>query len=285
MEELHNQEQSKSESVSPIKNVFIPRVAFLLYLFILGMVYEYFNLDMANNDHNLFITYFPSSFGAGIGLGFVAFIIALIRKIKKKKPTKGIYIAYFTISTICFFFSMVSVMQHLSNISESESQYNESDKYVYWYFGNEYRITFEKKPNITDISAPLNGKFINAEQAELVIPEYKSFYRTECFNVDKSYLSNFNKEFVFNYLNKYAQYNGLLYPTFQYEENSLGKIGYLRAYKNLKGNANNDIKITYFSKIIVGDHSFVVLYVGCKSEDYPTPSITRFINSVIRYKG
>ena len=278
-----------SESVLSKKNVIILRILYFLFLITLGFIYQYFNSGISSKSFAL--VFIPNSVGSAVGFGIISFIIALYRLLRKKEPTKGIYITYFAISAIMFFFALTSVIgqkTYSENYSNKHSNYETPKKeennkpFMYQYPGNEYSVSFERKPKITNSSAPFNGTFLKAETAELVIPEYKSFYRTECFNLAKSIIRNINKEYIYNYLNKYSKYTGLSYPTFQYEETTLGKIGSLRAYKTLTDGDGNKREITYFAQTFYGEHSVMIIYVGCPSEDYPTPSISKFINSVKR---
>lgn len=283
MEESLN--TNNSESVLSEKLVIILRIFYFLFLIILGFIYQYFNSGVSSKD------FIPTSIGSAVGLGIISFIIAFVRLLRKKKPTKGIYITYFAISAVMFFFTFIGVINQKSYSENYSNKYNNSEileqeedykSFIYRYSGNEYSVSFERKPKITNSSAPFNGTFLKFETAELVIPEYKSFFRAECFNLDKGSIRNVNKEYIYNYLNEYSKYTGLSYPTFQYEETALGKIGSLRAYKTLIDDDGNERKITYFSQTFYGEHSVMIIYVGCPSEDYPTSSISRFINSVNR---
>ena len=83
-------------------------------------------------------------------------------------------------------------------------------------------------------------------------------------------------------MNEYSVATGLSHPTFNYEENNLGKIGTIRAYKTLVDDNGNNVNITYFSKAYFGNSSIMILYVGCPSENYPTSSITKFLNSITK---
>jgi len=89
---------------------------------------------------------------------------------------------------------------------------------------------------------------------------------------------------VFNFIRNYADYNGLSYPEIHYEESDLGKIGTLRAFKELEKSDGKKHKVTYFAKVIFGENSAIILYVGCLSKDYPTSDITTFLNSVQKNK-
>lgn len=286
MEESLN--TNSSESVLSEKLVIILRILYFLFLIILGFIYQY--SDSGISSKSFALDFIPSSVGSAVGFGIISFIIAFVRLLRKKRPTKGIYITYFAISAVMFFFAFTTVIRQKSYSENYSNKYNnseileqeEDESFTYRYPGNEYTVSFERKPKITNSSAPFNGTYLKAETAELVIPEFKSFYRVECFNLDKSIIENVNKEYIYNYLNEYSKYTGLSYPTFQYEETALGKIGSLRAYKTLIDDDGNERKITYFSQTFYGEYSVMIIYVGCPSEDYPTPSISRFINSVNR---
>ncbi|MCH7927500.1 MAG: hypothetical protein IID03_05880 [Candidatus Dadabacteria bacterium] len=264
--------------------------SFLLYIFVLGIIYQYIALDMGNSNKDFSINFLSSSFGSAIGMGIVPLIIAIVRSFQKRKPTKKIFIIYFIISTLVFYFSLSSILNNDSLANNTTNKLLNSVKigansnnFVYHYPGNEFNVVFESYPKISNISAPFNDTFLDGEVAELVIPKNKSFYRAECLNFDKTNIPDVNKEYIRNYLNKYSIYTGLSFPTFQYEETYLGKIGSLRAYKTLKDKNGGDWKITYFVKTFFGKYSTMSLYVGGLSEEYPTPSITKFLNSVTKY--
>ena len=261
---------------------------FLLYLLILGSISTHLGLDTSKNFQYTLSEYQPEIIGQATALGLIPFIIALVRKIKKKKPTQGIFIIYFTVSTISFLLAISFLLRQkeYSAISlNSDLLKKNNNAFVYNYPGNEFMIEFERKPNILSSRVQFNGVFIESEKAELSIPEYQSICRTECFNIDKSYTFNINENYVYNYLSEYSKHIGLSYPTFQYEETTLGKIGSLRAYKTLTDDDGSEIKVTYFIKQVIGENTVMIIYVGCPSEDYPTPVISRFINSVAKRNG
>lgn len=277
MSESLQTNQSNVPKTLSEEDIFIRWFFFLIYLLILGSLYNYFSQETSRSFLSHFWAHLPEIIGNSLATGIVPFIIALIRKIKKKKPTKGIFILYFIISAIFFsllFFSEIKQKSYGEN-------YN-SNGFVYHLQGNEFTITFENKPRLTKSSVPFNGKYLTSEIAETYIQESRSMCKTECFNVDKSFMLNINENYIYNYLRDYSVYNGLSYPTFQYEESSLGKVGSVRAYKTLTDDNGDKINVTYFSKQFFGEHSVMIIYVGCPSEDYPSTAITKFIDSVVR---
>lgn len=147
--------------------------------------------------------------------------------------------------------------------------------------GNEFSVIFSKKPKIKTSTSPNIGEFITAE---LTNKENFSFQRCETLNYSPEWNTQINKEFVYNYITNYSNYNGLSYPEIQYEENELGRVGTMRAFKELEESNGKKWKVTYFTKAIFGQHSLIALYVGCLSINYPTPEISSFLKSVKKEK-
>ncbi len=136
--------------------------------------------------------------------------------------------------------------------------------------GNEFSVTFSGKPKIKSSSA---GGIMEFETAELILPDDKSFL------FDEELIKQINKSYVFDFISKYANYQGLSYPEIHYEKTKLGKIGTVRGYKELKDGDQLRV-VTYFAKVIYGQRSGIILYVGCPSENYPTPEISKFLHSI-----
>jgi len=90
------------------KNKISPKTArilwlfFLLFVSILGILYQFSKQVNEGVYYNFWFTFLPSSFGSAIGFGLIPFITAFIRKIMKKKPTMRIFILYYTIASIAF---------------------------------------------------------------------------------------------------------------------------------------------------------------------------------------
>ena len=81
-------------------DIILLRFLFILYLLLLGIIYQYLI-----SQYPISILFLSASVGDATALGIIPGIIALVRKIKKKKPTKEIYLVYFIISTFTFFIS------------------------------------------------------------------------------------------------------------------------------------------------------------------------------------
>jgi hypothetical protein len=163
-----------------------------------------------------------------------------------------------------------------------ESNYSQDKSgYKYQAEGNEYSVIFSKKPKIKSSTSQNSGEFITAE---LLNNKKLSFQKCESLSYTSEYSEQINKEFVFSYVNNYATYTGLSYPEIHYEENDLGKVGTMRAFKELVDANGKKWKVTYFTKSIFGKYSAIVLYVGCPSVNYPTSEITEFLSSVKKEK-
>ncbi len=121
----------------------------------------------------------------------------------------------------------------------------QSHKYVeYNAGGNEFSVTFLGKPNIKESTA---GGYMEFETAELILPDDKSFQRCESFLFDEELIKQIDKSYVFDFIGKFAYYQGLSYPEIHYEKTKLGKIGTVRGYKELKDGDQPRV-ITYFAK-------------------------------------
>lgn len=147
--------------------------------------------------------------------------------------------------------------------------------------GNEYSVTFENNPTISNISVPFGNKFWNGKKAELVIPQFMLYCKAEMINFDEEFGSIFTEEYIKTFINEYATYNELLYPVITYSETELGKIGTVRAYKNLIGPDGQNEHTTYVVDHYIGKNSIVIIYVGAPSDYYPSHSSTKFQKSVV----
>ena len=74
---------------------------------LLGVIFRLFNSPHQISENNLLIDFLPSAIGSGLGFGIVLLIVAAVRKIKNKKPTKAAYINYFIISTALLLLSLI----------------------------------------------------------------------------------------------------------------------------------------------------------------------------------
>ena len=151
------------------------------------------------------------------------------------------------------------------------------NKYVeYNARGNEFRVTFYDKPNIKSLQADV----LKGETAEVVLPNDRSFQRCESGLLPETLKEQINEDYVFNVMREYARFQGVSYPAMHYEVTDLGKIGTLRAYKELEDENGKVWELTFFLKAVFGEKSFVMLYVSSPSENYPTPEIVKFLDSI-----
>jgi len=286
--DIKNDSQINNEDTSLIKRkIFNLRLSFFITLFVLSGVYRYFASTNSITNDSLFIDFLPGVLGSALAFGFIPAIIALIRKLIKKTPNNGIYVLYFILIIIFFFLSFIPIILRMSSEENSThsnklSIQNEPSFKNYIFSSSEYSVVFQGEPKVIEVSVPFNGSILKGKSAELVILQDKSFCRAEYVNFGENFNSNVNRDYVYNYLNNYSVHTGLSYPTFTYEENDLGKVGSIRAYKTLVDDSGNSRKITYFSKAIYGSSSVMILYVGSPSENYPTSSISSFLRSITK---
>lgn len=89
-------------------------IIFFIYLFMLGWIIQYYEHQTTKTFISVLLAYNPEIMGTGFGFGIIPIIIAFVRKFRRKRRTKGIFIIYFIISTINFFMKL-----HLVIISNS----------------------------------------------------------------------------------------------------------------------------------------------------------------------
>lgn len=276
----------------PQNKIWYYRITYSTYLLVIAFIFQIIKIQNSYEEYNIILDLLPISVGSAIAFGIVPMFVGLFRLFLKKKPTKNIYIFYFAISTLFLFYLLRNEIGKSSNddfsLRESTASIYEVSKnirietYEFNCAKTEYVVTFAKKPKVVDSSVPVNDKFLTSKIAELVIPEFNSFCRAECVQLDASFIGIVDKEYVYSFLNQYSTHNGLSYPNFTYEENEMGKVGSVRGYKSMEDGSGNEIKITFFSRVYFGNRSVMILYVGCPSENYPTPPITKFLNSLRR---
>ncbi len=85
----------------------LARVFLILYLLILGIIFQMINYPYQFSSKSFIIDFVPSSIGSGLGFGLIISIIALFRKLKNKRPTKATYINYLIISTALLLLSLL----------------------------------------------------------------------------------------------------------------------------------------------------------------------------------
>jgi len=65
------------------------------------MIYQFIQINISSLNIDL-LMFVASSIGSAMGLGLISFVIALIRKLKKKGHTRETFRTYYIISTILF---------------------------------------------------------------------------------------------------------------------------------------------------------------------------------------
>lgn len=251
---------------------------YLIFLLFVGFLFQTLSTNTNPLSSSNFVTFISSSLGSAFAFGFIPGIIALIRKILKKKTSKTIVIIYFVITSIFFLLSTIGTIYN-NTLAFDSPQNKNNQEYVYSPISNEYSVVFKEKPNFKTTAIPFGEDIIEGETAELILYEDNSFQRAESFNLENISTDEIDKDYVHKFLKEYFEYIGFSYPTFHYEVTELGKVGSVRAYKTLMDN-NEERKVTYFAQIYIGEKSVMILYVGCASNIYPTNSISAFLKSI-----
>lgn len=296
MEENNDEVKIQKPKVSngiPLTQIWYYRSFYIGFVAVLGLISKLLTLEYTVTSENFLPTFLPETIGGSVGIAVVPMIIGIVRFFLKKQPTVNIYIIYSVISLVSAYLATdhaIKLNDYQRNSSGllqmqennfANSNLN-SEGYQFNCSGNEYSVTFESKPKISESAVPFGESILKGTTAELTSGKYQSFCRAECVNVDLSQIGMIDKDYFFNFMNQYSEHTGLSYPSFDYKESSLGQVGSVRGYKTLTDDDGRQRKITYKAIIYYVNRSIMILYVGCPSESYPTRFISKFLNSIKR---
>lgn len=271
--EIPNNKESKTESAD---SKTINRLRFVIVILSIGLSIIYYIPDIVNYHFNSSI---PLILGGALGLGIIPGIIGLIRMSMKKKPSLNITAIYLLIILVSFFlaYSGKNALEIFS--AKSTENYKPKDKPLD-FSSSEYFISFPYPYSEGVKYTSFEGGVLKSITAEVVIEKEKSLLRAEYAYLDTSFIEGVNKSEAIKRLNKYAIHQGLNSITSEYTEDHIGKIAKLRGYKTLVDEYGSDIKMTFEMIALYGKGSIMILYFGSPSENYPTPSITKFRRSI-----
>ena len=140
---------------------------------------------------------------------------------------------------------------------------------------SEFSVTFSAQPTITEIEK--RGK--TGKRALLLLSKEGAFQRAEAFPLPSGMLSVVSKELAFADLAAVAERDGLQSPEYEWEVTALGPAATMRATKMLT-HSGHSFRVTYFARQHYGDHSLMVVGVGCEADKYPIQAIADFLRSV-----
>ena len=151
--------------------------------------------------------------------------------------------------------------------------------YKYRPEGCEYTVVFPGKPELKEkYTESPTGKLMKYEEAQYFDNTSSSILVAES---SPNFIDNQNsseiKEMLIFVAKNNAERKGLEEVSIEYEENSLGKVASFIGYKNVSG-----MNMTFGGKFILGEYSIMIINYASKSTDYPTISITKFMDSVYR---
>jgi len=91
------------------KNIFSRRLLLFSIIIILGFIHCLVEYNFIYSLNFVFFTFIPQVLGSAMAMGFIPAIIALVRKIMKKRPNNDIYTIYYFIIALFFIFSLSSL--------------------------------------------------------------------------------------------------------------------------------------------------------------------------------
>ncbi len=140
----------------------------------------------------------------------------------------------------------------------------------------EFAVVFPSRPNIREVHMSTGDGF----QAELVLPTEGCLLRAESVIFTPSHavsIRSVEVRVLTEQAMAMAEANGLSNPQVTSARNQLGRFVQVRGNKTIEGTAATFEIIAYY-----GRSSMIILTVGAPSRDFPTASITNFLNSLRR---
>lgn len=143
-----------------------------------------------------------------------------------------------------------------------------------------YQVEFPEKPKIDEVSSTNGVSVLKSEIAELSMPDDESYVRSEFIVLGRDTLKNFTIDILHTILKQYSINNGLSNPEFRDSENELGRQFELRGYKTLKDGNLQERHLIMAARLFFKENNLLILYAASEAEDFPTPGIMKFFNSV-----
>ena len=221
--------------------------------------------------------------GGTVGFILIPYLLTiLIRWICKVTSIDFTESSFFkTFLTIWIILILLNIVS--SNQSLGQSKVNiDSDQSFYTYSpkGCLFEIQFKEKPKINEISTTNGNARLKAEVAELVMVDDRGYVKSELIILGRDTIKYFNRGKLSNILEEYSVSNGFAHPQFKNTENELGKQVELRGYKTLKDEKLNERRMIMTAHLYFKANNLLILYGASEAKDYPTPGITKFLNSI-----
>ena len=105
---------------------------------------------------------------------------------------------------------------------------------------------------------------------------------TEYFNLPSADAMSIDREYAYEAMRKYAEYNGLERLEITFDQSEMGKVCYLRGYKTFTSSGGTRRHAIYEVKSYIGKSSMLLVYAGGASEGYPQSGIINFLKSVVQ---
>jgi hypothetical protein len=224
----------------------------------------------------------PEILGGTLAMMLLPYLLTLLIRLISKAFS-------WDFNEIVFFktFFAIWIIVALSNIvaanDKSADQSSTTDRpltFKYSPEGSIYEIEFMTKPKISEISTTDGKAILKAEVAELVMTEDKGYIKSEFIILGKDTVKHFSTDALYSILKQYSISNGLSNPEFRNSENELGKQVDLRGYKTLKDEDLNERHLIMTAHLYFKENNVMILYGVSEAKDYPTPGITKFLNSI-----
>ena len=153
------------------------------------------------------------------------------------------------------------------------AQNKKNVKYTFPKKSVEFVVTFPAKPKIKKISA--NG--ISATSAKLVLADDELIKAdvTEISEAVAAKIERFNETELASAAWNHGRDNGYEGLTVTTGKTDIGRYARMQGYKTI-----SDVRVMYEAHFYYGKRQVLILYVVCKSSEYPTKAISKFLNSL-----
>ena len=149
---------------------------------------------------------------------------------------------------------LIAILTMVPVLSTADTKFNPT--------GCEYTITFPGAPEIKNLYAQSVGE---VESASYYGKDY--FVKGECAPMQ----GPIKRDLARKLMDQYVIQNGLQYAVYEFSEDSLGYTIKVRGNKTIDTTPGTFVIVTHF-----GDRSFITLYAGAPSVNYPTGGGVKF---------
>lgn len=222
---------------------------------------------------------FGYAFSLLIYPGILALIVGGIYKLFGKEFNKKSFKSTFLVAWVIIL--LFSFIGNLSDVNATTDRSEYDGPNMYEANRNEYVVAF---PNEPDISQNIFFESaLESETAELVLPDVQSMLRAETFiYTDEINMSFSDEETIKIILEEHITTNGLSHSELRFENSDFGKKAEVRGFKTLRDYSENYVDFTFGIHAYFGEVSGIILTGASPSSIYPTPEISKFLNSIQR---